>query len=92
MGEYELDPRVKAHYSGGTERDRMLGGGEARILADVATARWPLAFRSRYGRGRQWRSRRLRVVPLAAEGCSVLLIDPGPLHVDQAIEGSSVQR
>ena len=28
----------------------------------------------------------------AAEGCSVLLIDPGPLHVEQAIEGSSVQR
>lgn len=31
MGEYELDPRVKAHYSGGTERDRMLGGGEGRL-------------------------------------------------------------
>jgi hypothetical protein len=27
MGEYELHPRVKAHYSEGTERDRMLGGG-----------------------------------------------------------------
>ena len=31
MGEYELDPRVKAHYSEGTERDRMLGGGAGRL-------------------------------------------------------------
>jgi hypothetical protein len=31
MGEYELDPRVKVHYSEGTERDRMLGGGVGRL-------------------------------------------------------------
>ena len=92
MGGYELDPGVKAHYTEGTERDRLLGGGAGRL---------------EYLRTRQLLARHLPSVPatvvdvgggagiyalpLAAEGYSVHLIDPVPLHVEQAIEGSSSQ-
>jgi len=48
MGEYELDPRVKAYYSEGTERDRMLGGRAGRL---------------EYSRTRQLLARHLPSVP-----------------------------
>jgi SAM-dependent methyltransferase len=92
MDEYALDPGVEAHYAEGAERDRLLGGGAGRL---------------EYLRTRELLARHLPAVPatvvdvgggagiyalpLAAEGYSVQLIDPIPLHVEQAVEGSSLQ-
>ena len=92
MEEYELDSWIEAYYAEGTERNRLLGGGAGRL---------------EYLRTRELLARHLPSVPatvvdvgggagiyalpLAAEGYSVHLIDPVPLHVEQAIEGSSSQ-
>ena len=92
MGGHELDPRIGAYYERGTERGRLLGGGAGRL----EFLRTRLLF-ARYlppvpatvldvggGAG-------IYALPLAAEGYSVHLIDPVPLHVEQAMRGSSSQ-
>jgi ubiquinone/menaquinone biosynthesis C-methylase UbiE len=94
IGEHqELDAEILAHYEEGLERDRLLRGGAGRL---------------EYLRTRELLSRYLPqppvtvldvgggagvyALPLAREGYSVHLIDPVPLHVDQAREASALQR
>jgi ubiquinone/menaquinone biosynthesis C-methylase UbiE len=94
IGEHqELDAEILAHYEEGLERDRLLRGGAGRL---------------EYFRTRELLARYLPpppvtvldvgggagvyALPLAREGYSVHLIDPVPLHVDQAREASALQR
>lgn len=92
MGEYELDPRVSAHYAEGAERDRLLGGGAGRLeylrTRELLTRYLPPVPATVLDVGG---GAGIYALPLAAEGYSVHLIDPVPLHVDQAIAGSSSQ-
>ncbi len=92
MGEYELDPAVEAHYAGGVERDRLLGAGAGRLeylrTRELLARHLPPAPASVVDVGG---GAGIYALPLAAEGYSVHLIDPVPLHVEQAIEGSSAQ-
>jgi ubiquinone/menaquinone biosynthesis C-methylase UbiE len=92
MGEYELDPGVKAHYAEGAERDRLLGGGAGRLeylrTRELLACHLPSAPATIVDVGG---GAGIYALPLAAEGYSVHLIDPVPLHVEQAIEGSSSQ-
>jgi ubiquinone/menaquinone biosynthesis C-methylase UbiE len=89
----ELDAEILAHYEEGVERERLLHGGASRL---------------EYLRTRELLARYLPPPPvtvldvgggagvyalqLAREGYSVHLIDPVPLHVDQAREDSAFQR
>ena len=88
-----MDAEILAHYQEvGVERDRLLGGGAGRL---------------EYLRTRELLARYLPpapatvldvgggaggyALPLAREGYSVHLIDPVPLHVEQAREASALQ-
>ncbi len=89
----ELDAEILAHYEEGVERERLLRGGAGRL---------------EYLRTRELLSRYLPpapttvldigggagvyALPLASDGYSVHLIDPVPLHVEQAREASALQR
>jgi ubiquinone/menaquinone biosynthesis C-methylase UbiE len=89
----ELDAEILAHYEEGLERERLLRGGAGRL---------------EYLRTRELLARYLPpapttvldvgggvgvyALPLAKEGYLVHLIDPVPLHVDQAREDSALQR
>lgn len=91
MGGYELDPRVGDYYARGTERDRLLGRAgrleylrTRQLLARYLPSAPATVLDVGGGAG-------IYALPLAAEGYSVHLIDPVPLHVEQAIEGSSSQ-
>ena len=92
MGEYELDPGVKGHYAEGAERDRLLGGGAGRLeylrTRELFARHLPSAPATVVDVGG---GAGIYALPLAAEGYSVHLIDPVPLHVEQAIKGSSSQ-
>ncbi len=92
MGEYELDPGVEAHYAEGTERDRLLGEGAGRLeylrTRELLARHLPPAPATVVDVGG---GAGIYALPLAAEGYSVHLIDPVPLHVEQAIKGSSSQ-
>jgi ubiquinone/menaquinone biosynthesis C-methylase UbiE len=92
MGEYELDPGVEAHYAEGAERDRLLGEGAGRLeylrTRELLTRHLPPVPATIVDVGG---GAGIYALPLAAEGYSVHLIDPVPLHVEQAIEGSSLQ-
>jgi ubiquinone/menaquinone biosynthesis C-methylase UbiE len=88
-----LDAEILAHYEEGLERERLLRGGAGRL---------------EYLRTRELLSRYLPPAPttvldvgggagvyalsLARDGYSVHLIDPVPLHVEQAREVSASQR
>src|SRR5918994_119719 len=89
---YEIDAEILAHYEVVMEKERLLGGG-VRLLE--------------YLRTRELLARHLPpaaatildvgggagayALPLAREGYSVYLIDPVPLHVEQAKAGSTAQ-
>src|ERR687894_2374502 len=88
----ELDADILAHYGEGVERDRLLRGGAGRLeylrtgelLAQYLPAAPATVLDVGGGAG-------VYALPLAREGYSVHLIDPVPLHVDQARETSALQ-
>jgi ubiquinone/menaquinone biosynthesis C-methylase UbiE len=88
-----LDAEILAHYEEGLERDRLLRGGAGRLeylRTRELLARYlppPPVTVLDVGGGAG-----VYALPLAREGYSVHLIDPVPLHVDQAREASALQR
>jgi ubiquinone/menaquinone biosynthesis C-methylase UbiE len=91
--QHELDAEIQAHYEEGVERERLLRGGAGRLeylRTRELLARYlppPPVTVLDVGGGAG-----VYALPLAREGYSVHLIDPVPLHVDQAREASALQR
>jgi ubiquinone/menaquinone biosynthesis C-methylase UbiE len=89
----ELDAGILAHYGEGVERERLLRGGAGRLeylrtrelLARYLPPAPATVLDVGGGAG-------VYALPLAREGYSVHLIDPVPLHVEQAREASALQR
>jgi ubiquinone/menaquinone biosynthesis C-methylase UbiE len=82
-----------AHYEEGIERERLLRGGAGRLeylRTRELLARYlppaPVTVLDVGGGAGAY------ALPLAREGYAVHLIDPVPLHVDQAREASALQR
>jgi 2-polyprenyl-3-methyl-5-hydroxy-6-metoxy-1,4-benzoquinol methylase len=80
-----LDPDIESHYRLGLERGRLweAGGGLEFVRTRKLRARFlpaPPAIVIDVGGGAG-----AYAVPLAAEGYEVYLLDPIPLHVEQAL-------
>ncbi len=89
---YEIDTEILAHYEHAREKERLLGGGAGRL---------------EYLRTRELLARHLPpapatildvgggagayALPLAKEGYSVYIVDPIPLHIEQATAASVAQ-
>jgi len=89
----ELDAEILAHYEEGVERERLVHGGAGRLeylRTRELLARYlppPPVTVLDVGGGAG-----VYALPLAKEGYSVHLIDPVPLHVEQARVASVLQR
>ena len=89
----ELDAEILAHYEEGVERERLLRDGAGRLeylrtrelLARYLPPAPATVLDVGGGAG-------VYALPLAREAYSVHLIDPVPLHVDQAREASVLQQ
>jgi 2-polyprenyl-3-methyl-5-hydroxy-6-metoxy-1,4-benzoquinol methylase len=80
----DIDPSIRDHYLGGSERDRLASGAgrlefvrTQELLARVLPPA-PAAVLDVGG------AAGVHAAPLAARGYQVHLIDPVPLHVEQA--------
>jgi ubiquinone/menaquinone biosynthesis C-methylase UbiE len=89
----ELDAEILAHYEKVGERERLLRGGAGRLeylrtreLLDRYLPPPPVTVLDVGGGAGVY------ALPLAREGYSIHLIDPVPLHVEQAREASALQR
>jgi ubiquinone/menaquinone biosynthesis C-methylase UbiE len=89
---HEMVPEILSFYERGDERDRLLSGGAGRLeylRTRELLARYlppPPASVLDVGGGAG-----VYALPLSTEGYSVHLIDPVPLHVEQARRGSASQ-
>jgi ubiquinone/menaquinone biosynthesis C-methylase UbiE len=89
----ELDAEILVHYEVGVERERLLRGGAGHLeylrtrelLARYLPPAPATVLDVGGGAG-------VYALPLAREGYPVHLIDPVPLHVEQAREVSALQR
>src|ERR687894_2868650 len=88
----EVDAEILAHYEQVMEKERLLVGGAGRLeylrTRELLARHLPPADATVVDVGG---GAGVYALPLAAEGYSVHLIDPVPLHVEQAVEGSSLQ-
>src|ERR687894_951198 len=91
--QHELDAEIRAHYEEGAERERLHRSGAGRLeylrtrelLARYLPPAPATVLDVGGGAG-------VYALPLAREGYSVHLIDPVPLHADQARVTSALQR
>ena len=88
----ELDEEILAYYGKGLERGRLPGVAAGRLeylrTRDLLSRRLPPAPATVLDVGG---GAGAYALPLAREGYSVYLIDPVPLHVEQAKAGSTAQ-
>src|SRR5918998_3810533 len=89
---YEIDAEILAHYEQVMEKERLLGGGAGRLeylrTRELLARHLPPADATILDVGG---AAGAYALPLAKEGYSVYLVDPVPLHVEQATAASVAQ-
>jgi ubiquinone/menaquinone biosynthesis C-methylase UbiE len=89
---YEIDAEILAHYQQAMEKERLLGGGAGRLeylrTRELLARYLPPADATILDVGG---GAGAYALPLAKEGYSVYLVDPVPLHVEQATAASVAQ-
>jgi len=89
---YEIDTEILAHYEQVMEKERLLGGGAGRLeylrTRELLARSLPPAAATILDVGG---GAGVYALPLANEGYSVYLVDPVPLHVEQATAASVAQ-
>lgn len=89
---YEIDAEILAHYEEEIEKERLLGGGAGRLeylrTRELLARHLPPAAATILDVGG---AAGAYALPLAEEGYSVYLVDPVPLHVEQATAASVAQ-
>src|SRR5918992_6073626 len=89
---YEIDAQILAHYEEGIEKERLLGGGVGRLeylrTRELLARHLPPAAATILDVGG---GAGAYALPLAKEGYSVYLVDPIPLHIEQATAASVAQ-
>src|ERR671921_1300331 len=89
---YEIDAEILAHYEEGIEKERLLGEGVGRLeylrTRGLLARHLPPAAATILDVGG---GAGAYALPLAEEGYSVHLVDPVPLHVEQATAASVAQ-
>src|SRR5918997_515534 len=89
---YEIDAQILAHYEEVMEKERLLGGGAGLLeylrTRELLARHLPPAAATILDVGG---GAGAYALPLAKEGYSVYLVDPVPLHVEQATAASVTQ-
>src|ERR687894_242448 len=89
---HEFDAEILAHYEEGIEKERLLGEGVGRLeylrTRELLARHLPPAAATILDVGG---GAGAYALPLAKEGYSVYLVDPVPLHVEQAAAASVAQ-
>lgn len=89
---HEFDAEILAHYEEGIEKERLLGEGAGRLeylrTRELLARHLPPAAATVLDVGG---GAGAYAFPLAKEGYSVYLVDPVPLHVEQATAASVAQ-
>jgi len=89
---YEIDAEILAHYEEVMEKERLLGGGAGLLeylrTRELLARHLPPAAATILDVGG---GAGAYALPLAKEGYSVYLVDPVPLHVEQATAASVAQ-
>ena len=93
IGEWhQIDAEISAHYEEGIEKERLFGEGVARLeyvrTRELLARHLPPAAATILDVGG---GAGAYALPLAEEGYSVYLVDPVPLHVEQATAASVAQ-
>jgi ubiquinone/menaquinone biosynthesis C-methylase UbiE len=90
--QHQIDAEISAHYEEGIEKERLLGGGVGRLeylrTRELLARHLPPAAATILDVGG---GAGAYALPLAKEGYSVYLVDPVPLHVEQATAASVAQ-
>ena len=89
---HQIDAEISAHYEEGIEKERLLGEGVGRLeyvrTRELLARHLPPAAATILDVGG---GAGAYALPLAKEGYSVYLVDPVPLHVEQATAASVAQ-